>query len=319
MLIMMMLLKRYLGGEITCTWSRSSASSDFDHRLRFVCNTSGSGKTRRILEELMTSWGLYFVAARDDNGVGVNDLEAAMDDIARYEDWTEDIRPYVGPDRDDRNKSNIHISNRAIRKVFAARLVVFRLFLQLAEARDGYVGPKHQRFWLLFQLSNPLPGFETPHPFVTMKECLDRASDGALTALINDFEQIRMQYFPESRFTIALDEAQQAVRLHRFCFLSSGELSKFRSILREIVKVFSSLVVKIVVSGTGLSLEEVEDSLNSSVGKPLGQFQTFVELGMFDNPLKLEAILQRYIPSSILKSPSGKSLRTRIREYLPGR
>ena len=49
-------------------WPWYSASSDFDHRLRFVCNISGSGKTRRILEGLMTSWGLYFVAAQDNNG-----------------------------------------------------------------------------------------------------------------------------------------------------------------------------------------------------------------------------------------------------------
>ena len=246
-------------------------------------------------------------------------MEAALADIGQYEDWTDDIRHYLGQDQNNRNKSNIHISNRAIRKVFAARMVVFRLFLQLAEARDGNVGPEHQRLWLLFQLSNPLPGFETPHPFVTMKECLDRASDGALTTLIKDFEQIRMQYFSEARFTIALDEAQQAARLYRFSFLSTREPTKFRSILREIVKVFSSLVVKIVVSGTGLSLEEVEDTPNSSVAKPLGQFMTFVELGMFDNSLKLEATVQQYIPSYMLKSPSGKSLQLRIREYLPGR
>ena len=315
---MMMLWKRYLGREITCTWSQYLASSDFDRELRFVCNTSGSGKTRRILEGLTKSWGLYFVAARDNNFVGVNYLEAALDDIGQYEDWTVDIRPYGGQDRNDRNKSNIHISNRAIRKVIAARLVVFRLFLQLAEARNGNVGPEHQRLWLLFQLSNPLPGFETPHPFVMMKECLDRASDGALTTLIKCFEQIRMQYFPESRFTIALDEAQQAVRLHRFSFLSAREPTKCRSILREIVKVFTSLVVKIVVSGTGLSLEEVEDALHSSVAKPLGQFNTFVDLGMFDNPLKLERTVEQYIPSHILESPSGRSLRLRILEYLPG-
>jgi hypothetical protein len=271
------------------------------------------------LEGLTKFWGLYFVAARDNNGVGVNDLEAALGDVGQYEDWTVDVRLYEGQDRTDRNKYNIYISNRAIRKVVAARLVVFRSFLQLAKARNGNVGPEHQRHWLLFQLSNPLPGFETPHPFVTMKECLERASDDALTTLIKDFEQIRMQYFPESRFTIALDEAQHAVRLHRFCFLSSGQPTKFRSILREIVKVFSILTVKIVVSGTGLSLEEVEDALNSSVGKPLGQFETFVELGMFDDPPKLETTLRRYIPSPILESPSGKSLQMRIREYLPGR
>jgi len=189
------------------------------------------------LEGLTKSWRLYFIAARDNNGVSVNDLEAALEDIGQYEDWTIDIRPYEGQDRDDRNKSNIHIYDRAIKKVVAARLLVFRLFLQLAEACNGSLGPEHQRLWLLFQLSNPLPGFETPHPFVMMKECLDSASHGALSTIIKDFEQICTQYFPESRFTIVLDEAQQAVRLHRFSFLSACEPTKFRSILREIVTV----------------------------------------------------------------------------------
>jgi hypothetical protein len=51
-------------------------------------------------------------------------------------------------------------------------------------------------------------------------------------------------------------------------------------------------VVKIVVSGTGLSLEEVEDDLTSSVGKPLGRFETFVELGMLDDPPETGATLR---------------------------
>src|SRR5260221_12373648 len=152
-----------------------------------------------------------------------------------------------------------------------------------------------------------------------MKECLDRASDRALTTLIKDFEQIHRQYFSESKFIIAVDEAQVAGRQYSFSFLSFRDPTKFRSILREIVKVFSDLVVQIFVSGTGLSLEEVEDDLNSSVAKPCGRFETFVEFGMLDDPLKLEATLRQYIPPFILDSDSGKSFQLRIREYLPGR
>jgi len=59
--------------------------------------------------------------------------------------------------------------------------------------------------------------------------------------------------------------------------------------------------------------------MHSSVEKPLGQFETFVDLGMFDNHLQLEATVKQYIPSHILESPSGTSLQLRILEYLPGR
>jgi hypothetical protein len=282
----------------------------------FICNTSGSGKTRRLLEGLTQYWGFYFVAALDHNFVGVNDLQAALDAVRGNDEWTDDLRTVGGQQQGERNRFNIDISNRAIRKVLAARVLVFKLFLQLAQARDGKLLPEHRRIWLLFQLSNPLSGFETLHPFVRMKNCLDSASDRALTTLIGDFENLHSKYFRHSKFVIALDEAQQAARLHRFSFLSSSDPSIFRSILREIIKVFSVLVVKIVVSGTGLSLEEVEDALTSSVGKPPGQFETFVQLGMLNSP---EAILRQYIPPLILESVSGKSLQLRIREYLLGR
>ncbi len=296
------------------------SSSGFSSTFSFVCNTSGSGKTRLILEGLIKHWGLYFVAARDENEVGVDDLENALTDIGYYEDWTDDLRSFEGPAQLEREKSNIHISNRAVKKVLAARLVVFELFLHLAEARDCIILPEHRRVWLLFQLCNPLPGFGTPHPFITMKMCLDRASDRALTLLINDFARVHRRYLPRSsNFFITLDEAQVANRLNRFSFLSSSNRTKSRSVLREIVKVFSVLVSRIVVSGTGLSLEDVENDLTSGVAKPLGRFKTFVDFGMLDDPLKLGATLRKYIPPSILESDSGKSLQLRIREYLPGR
>jgi len=129
--------------------------------------------------------------------------------------------------------------------------------------------------------------------------------------MIKDFEQIRMQYFPESIFIIALDLAPQASRRYRFCFVSVHATSKFRSILREIVKVFSSLMLCQV---TELSFGG-RRSPTFRCGKTSG---TFVEFGMPGDPLKLEAVLQKYIPPFILESASGKSLQLRIQE-LPSR
>jgi hypothetical protein len=122
--------------------------------------------------------------------------------------------------------------------------------------------------------------------------------------------------FPESRFVIALYEAQRAARLHRFSFLSNRDPSEIRSLLRETGEAFSVLVVKIVVSSTSLCLEEAEgNTLSSGVGKPLEQFETFAELGMLGD---LEATLRQCIPPLILESISGKSLQLRLREQLLG-
>ncbi|KAF8505280.1 hypothetical protein BU17DRAFT_71445 [Hysterangium stoloniferum] len=256
---------------------------------------------------------------RDSNGVGVKDLQEALDDIRCYKDWENDLRPFEEQIRYKISNSNIKISKRVIQKVLASRVVVFQSFLQLVIDRDGSLRPEHRQMWLLFQLSNCLPGLQTLHPFVRIKNCLNVASDEVLRALISGLDTIHATYFPKSEFIIALDEAQYAARLYQYSFVSSTSPNIFRSVLREIVTGFLRSSVKVIVSGTGLSLEQVEDVLSSSVGKPPGQFETFVELGMLDDPLKLDATLRQYIPPSFLESESGKFLQQRIREYLPGR
>ncbi|KAF8523132.1 hypothetical protein BU17DRAFT_86285 [Hysterangium stoloniferum] len=290
-----------------------------DDKHIFICNTSGSGKTRRILEGLTKYWGFYFVAVQDTNGVGIKDLEDALNGIRSYREWVNDLNPFESQVRYKISDSNIQISRRAIQKVLASRVVVFEAFLRLAIDRDKSLQLKHRYIWLLFQLSNRLPGLASPHPFVQMKDCLIRASDDALEELISRLRTIHSREFPKSRFIIALDEAQHAARLYRYSFVSSSSPEIFQSVLRETVKVFLHSTVKVIVSGTGLSLEEVEDALSSSVGKPSGRFETFVDLGMSDNPLKLDVTLRQYVPLSFLESDSAKYLQQRIREYLPGR
>ncbi|KAF8522941.1 hypothetical protein BU17DRAFT_86519 [Hysterangium stoloniferum] len=286
----------------------------------FICNTSGSGKTRRILEGLTKYWGFYFVSVQDSNGVGVKDLEEALDDIGCYEDWVNDLNPFEVQVRYKISNSNIQISRREIQKVLASRVVVFESFLRLVIDRDGSLRPEHRRMWLLFQLSSRLPGPQTLHPFVQMKNCLDLASGGVLRELISGLCTIHSRHFPTSEFIMALDEAQHVAQLYRYPFISSSSPKIFRSVLQEIVEVFLRLSVKVIVSGTGLSLGEVEDTLlSSSVGKPSSRFETFVDLGMSNDPLKLDATFRQYMPPSFLESESGKYLQERIREYFLGR
>jgi hypothetical protein len=196
--------------------------------------------------------------------------------------------------------------------------VAFKAFLELAIEVDGALQEKHKRSWLLFQLS----GCVGTHPFVRiMKKCLYNASDQALDELILQLDGIRRTHLPMSRFIVGLDEAQWAETLYRSVFLSSTSPTgtKFQSILHEMVAVFSQLPgVKLVVSGTGVSLEEIEDAIASG-GSKRTAVQLFHELGMFDTWPKLQLFLKRYIPASILESPSGMRLQQRILEYLLGR
>ena len=84
----------------------------------------------------------------------------------------------------------------------------------------------------------------------------------------------------------------------------------FLSIIREIVKVFTRSPIKLVVSGTGLSLAEIEDTMASGVSNLLERRPT---------RLKLKLFLERYVPVFILNSSSGYRLQQQIRKYLQGR
>ena len=117
-----------------------------------ICNISGSGKTRRILESLTKFWGFYFVAVPGTNGVGVYDLRDALLGVARYYEWVPDLRPLSPQKRDIQSQLNSRIASHLFKKVLAARLMVFELFLELAIKVDGELLEKHKRIWLLFQL-----------------------------------------------------------------------------------------------------------------------------------------------------------------------
>ena len=237
-----------------------------------------------MIEGLTKYWGFYFVAVPDANGVGVGDLQDALNNVAEYGAWMSDLRPLPPRERARQNELNSQIASNHLRKVLAARIVVFQLFLQLAIKVNGKILEKHKRIWLLFQLSNQLgPHRGTLHPFTRIiGKSLHRASFETLTTLVDRLPDILGKYLPQPHFIIELDEVQRAARLYPYSFISSTSDGIFRSILREIVKVFTNLSIKLIVSGTGLSLEDLEDDVASGVSKPrvVGLFH---QLGMFDS------------------------------------
>jgi len=131
-----------------------------------------------MLEGFTKYWGFYFVAAKDANGVGVRDLQDALDDMAEYLDWRSDLERVDRGAQAGQEKHNSRIASKNLRKVLAARIVVFQLFLQLAVQVDGALQEKHKRIWLLFQLSDQVVPFGGSHPFVRiLRTCLSNASE----------------------------------------------------------------------------------------------------------------------------------------------
>jgi hypothetical protein len=297
-------------------------NSQLTHTSRFICNTSGSGKTRLMLEGLAKRWGFYLVATLGANSVGVRDLQDALCELAEYTGWVSDLRTIDVRKRAAQQRINSQILSRHLRKVLAARIAVFQFFLRLAIEVDGNLQERHKYIWLLFQLSDqpvtPSGDNSDEHPFIRIISCLQRASDRAIDTLVRRLSAICQEFLLDSPFVLGLDEAHHASRMYPNSFILSYEPDTFRSINCEVVEVFSKLPIKLVVSGTDLSPIELEKATTSEVGKPFG-IQLSHELGMFDTWPKLKSFLERYIPASILESLSGKCLQRRMQEYLLGR
>ena len=159
------------------------------------------------MEGLTKYWGFYLVAIPDVNGVGIRDLQDALEDVADNSEWTSDLRPLPSGKRVPQNDLNSLIASKHLRKVF----------LQLAIVVDGKLQEKHKRIWLLFQLYDQPPRGGILHPFVQIiKKCLRHASNEALVTLIERLTGIREKYLPQSHFIVVLDEAQWAARLYPY-------------------------------------------------------------------------------------------------------
>lgn len=272
------------------------------------------------MEALTIHWGFYLVTTPDVNGVGIRDLHDALDLVARYRQWVPNLGALAPEERTTQNNINNQIAFRAFRRVLAARIVVFQFFLRVAIKIDGCLQEKHKRIWLLFQLfDQPNRQSGGSHPFIQIINVLRNASDDALDNLINRLDGIINDYFPCSRLILAIDEAQWAARLYPHSGMSSSCPGAFRSIIRDMVKAFTKAPVKLVVSGTSVSLADLEDNIASGVGKPSHQVEVFHELGMFDTWPKLMNFFGRYVPASFLENSSGYRLQQRMQEYLLGR
>jgi hypothetical protein len=116
---------------------------------------------------------------------------------------------------------------------------------------------------------------------------LGGAAPDALRTLVRQrLSTIRTKYFHhDPRFFFVLDEAQVTARSSPSAFVSSKDLSKPQSILRAIINVWVALSLlnnPFIVSGTGLSLDTVNEGLSSGVGKPTQGFDVFHDIGSFD-------------------------------------
>jgi hypothetical protein len=298
-----------------------------DNPFRILCNTSGSGKTRLLFEGLCRRWGFYFVVRQGSDLIGTTDLQNMITYMEQSAGWVRNIFKEKDPEKVlEANDRNEKIALRNVSKVFLTRWIVFDTFIQVARELNGGVLPADiQRDWLLFQI---LPiTLDGNGLFPNAVQCLAGISPKMLTALSAEFsvKVLGSDFnYKDDSFYYVIDEAQAAGKKYMGAF-SDGDGKIKRPVLRPIIqKTMDSVqisgdIVKVIISGTGFSLELFKTIITSNTGKDSLMWDVVHTTGdFFDKETQLTYI-SRYLPPSFLLSESGTYLQTRIYNWLRGR
>ncbi len=217
--------------------------------------------------------------------------------------------------RDEALRYNRNKARRRFLLLLYARYFCFRVFLQSAVATGG-ITDYHKLRWLLIQIAP-----ETLLNSDIFLDCL-RLAGGAPTsyfekAITEDSRLINQLL--QSTLVCVLDEAQLLTKDSDY-FQSETDPEQRRPILREILRSWRSRLPNLIVSGTGISMQEVGNVITSVVAKERpDRFETVTEIGGFDDEDGQRAYLEEYLPHGYLDTSEGKEIASRVGYWLRGR
>ena len=287
---------------------------------RFLCNTSGSGKTRLLLQGLCRNWGLYFTA-RNVGGIGSADLE----EVSKL--FLGTLQPITSENGLAALRSNISIASRHFSALLYARVSILHIFLNIASTNN--ITENLQERWMFLQVA---PAALVNEDFFAQRtRMLGHHSD--FTAEIEKEIIFIQQYLmhlnsDQAKLFCVVDEAQVLTAGERAfveCFCASDVkgmpiLDGPRPILRQLVSNWEAPLHNMVISGTGVSMKDIEIVLGSLVAKEAGRTsETITEVGAFNDDDSHRVYMESYLPTKFLDTPSGKELVSRVGYWLHGR
>ncbi|KAH9475550.1 hypothetical protein JR316_0012665 [Psilocybe cubensis] len=158
----------------------------------FLVNTSGSGKTRLLLEGLCENWGFYFTSLVDSSLLGSSDVQNSIQTHVPDSPRFRSVLPPPGSaGYESALKTNREIANRLFRQIFLARLIIFNSFAetmnnsikmnQLTNRAANQDSRTYKARWLLLQLR---PSFVHPQVWDIFDELSSKLS-GASDSFLN--------------------------------------------------------------------------------------------------------------------------------------
>ncbi|KAG8801183.1 hypothetical protein FRC17_006700, partial [Serendipita sp. 399] len=291
-----------------------------------LCNASGTGKTRVLLEHLCRFYGFYFVAAKGTDQVGSSDLEYVIKTLRNYREMKEIDRTQNPEVIATTSASNEAVVAKRMKRILTARWIIFHTFLEQVAARNnGELPEKTKYYWMLFQvlvshhydLFVSLVRLMSGTDHETLDPLLEKYMDNARKAASGPDSSVAQ------RFYYFLDEVQSAgTELNTYFSNEKGEIE--RPILRPIIGALNSycdLRISIAVSGTGFNLNELTAVLASGTSKETPEAKWFHQhdIGDFFREDEQGKYLDQYFPSRFLRSAPGNAFKKRAFEWLRGR
>ncbi|KAJ7113002.1 hypothetical protein C8R44DRAFT_882038 [Mycena epipterygia] len=290
---------------------------------KFLVNTSGSGKTRLLLEGLCKHWGIYFTAKRDTLHHGSHDMQNIIDTVLLSTPGFSECLSESLPENFQRDlELNRQIARGHFSYLMLARLRVFRMFLETIEAisaekRDSE--DEYRKRWLELQIQPSMLGDHRDiFHYLTSTLILEFAgqmSEFELAHCINNelryisskcalpsqqpatINQTDSRSDPDTSFVlfIVVDEVQHAVEEHFDAFRShssdKGKQLLPRPVFRELLHAWLGILGFIIVAaGTGVDGDVLEETMRSAVAKHK-QYRSLHDTGAFDGKaIDLEAV-----------------------------
>ncbi|KAG6814780.1 hypothetical protein H0H87_007458, partial [Tephrocybe sp. NHM501043] len=274
-------------------------------------NTSGAGKTRLVFEGLCREWGFYFTCKREVSECGSADMQYVLQTPHGYLEACGTVK---NPSSEEESEANSDHARRCFNAVLTSRALVFYCLLTAYEARYGTRHDNQhlstlKKTWLFLQLDTRL--LERPdHPDLLLQ----------LSTLFCHSKRILYRYKPNTQVYCVIDESQTAALSFPNAFRDSIGC-KPRPALREMLKIWSSLGMRHITTGTSLDLAHIIDALSSTVGKPAEMGNKAINgTGSFVNSEEqIDGYLHSYPPSWYILSRAGQELLRRARYWLLGR
>ncbi|KAJ7910529.1 hypothetical protein B0H13DRAFT_2486375 [Mycena leptocephala] len=288
-----------------------------------LLNTSGSGKTRMVLEGLCLMWGFYFTCHVDEPGHGSVDLtEALQTHIPSDPCFTHELpqTDFIQP-----HKTNCEIAEGRLGEVLLARLCIFELFCEVATELFGpNLKDEHRKRWVILQIRPMCIGTRHYDIFsaltIEIKGIEQSCREQLIRSKISNLRELLRA--TDAPIFCVVDECQVAATSLTNAFMTTDpEKRALRSAIREVAKVFAVEGQPITVNftGTGVRKDIILDILKASPVFKGRNIKPVTHFGAFNTLDEQTAYMKRFMPPDLATNDTFQELFKRVSHWLRGR